>query len=1256
MIIKIDISYCLLKYQKKNKQSATMLFLLTIMSLLTPVSGVVLESFTVMTTNAALAFAEYHTATICGLLLGILIGKEITLSISAMTDAFVPNDEEIEQLLLPKMMELLNGLGDVKPSKKGRKKQTPRTFEEIYTAVKEKLDVVLGNTKPYKMSPTEVKCINNFISFITSEIEPLVKRTDENVLMDELNKFIATLKESQQVSPTRDLLENPKSANNPCYFGVYMPEHIKDEHGSHHITTAYSPAQKDKVFDYLGDWVTIVPAKSIVEWTHEETQQKYAYRPYMVIFRDNTKLISHNSIHLPEGGTQYGLNGGHQRTTQIDYEWDDDKSCESLHIPFSIKNDTKCLIQVDVDRTILSNKATLNDAGNFDVAFLTDPSRITNAYVSSFGAKLNQLGIPMRIVSSRRSQQNRKELERAFRSVFPSCIEFSWGNRIRCPDYLRDKYKAQDKHSRLIPNMWCYDDEDIVIHTHGYGSVIRNESEVHHYHGEPLPAIHYSFAINGPVGVGKTTLITRFIESVGGVVPFINDDGESPLVMVAAADASDPDHTMLCHEQFAMSFPDRETYFIFDTTGAGRKGVPIPVFALSPKLTPTVMAGCLLHLLRRTNHPNLNGIDSIDLSAEPSPYQQWDTNGMNLTKFINYVWFTRGQSQFAFEQTFGRIGQSCKFTTYGDVQFVLTSYREGLQMWCSVWGRQNRKAVHAFIDGEWRLIKAGLEVGAEMKPNTHSDDGDIYRKKLSNYQNQVCTNLFMGKPLPEGTVITSKKDGALIQTTLINEYVEELYSAVMASSNDLAKVTAKVSYDMYGGEKFILLSTNGTIMAAEHMWDYILTAVACDFGISQSELEKMMEPTQKMTVHEVYEKTTGKQSHHMSHKGIMRHYRTQMGYHITEEELIEMHTEYINPDFKPYQDAGGVMSAWTKVVSLFVERDMRLWNELNIIVNATHQMEAICPSRKTCTGKVHTELAMSYPTGGFTSLGIRVGDEYIPHFTIETLLNNVNYEQPLFWVQNDSNVILEMLTSIQRLSTDSHWTKEDFLEIYPPHNKYLPTQVHIDHEGFVLLVKTSGVKQWDYGKIKTLLYYLFHKPRESTMDTLIDLSMNCVLPHFPLAAAIHENQQVSQSIDFGALNKQLTTLTLRDEYGPPPPIENNRESMGIHRNYMKRREAVLNSPTTNDITMFRRFMYANAPKIAFDAYVVVTDTYNASHLVSYLSLIGMQSKTLDDNQKRCQKIIENSLATVSNVIQSGFSAENIDQLNNHMLYLSLNLH
>jgi hypothetical protein len=1125
------------------------------------------DTFAVLTAATILSLLREKAVHAFGLALNLTVSKGPSKKGISGCRAFELISVEAKE----RIDDLTNRIIDCCQAGLKKPKPVPKVFADRIRLTGELLSLYFGRNADKAMSEKQTVQIEESYKLLMKEIAPhVVRRPDEAVLAD-LTNFVDSI--SGEHNPLDDFLNT--------YFAVYLPENLRDEHGSDHLTVAFSEEKKAEFLSRLGEKVTIQKGKELIRWSSDNGDE-YAYRPYKVIFEDGTTVVTHNSIHLPDGGKSYHLNHEHQAHGP-DPVWEETKN-DSLFISFQKKKSVEFLCTFDFDG-VLFDKSNLKVDGKFDASKLKDASLIRKENLTPFGEFVHRLKIPFRLVTSRRLDL---KVDAAINSVFPKCVETTFGKAIKASGELREAYKAEDKCARMVDGMLHFDDEDIVVHTRGYGVIVRDQSNPVHYHREQPSGKHVTFGLFGTVGVGKSTLIRNFIKSIGGV-SVLNDDGVSPLVMVAAADASDGDHKTLPFRAFASAYPDRETYFIFDTTGAGRDHIPFPVFYLEPEMDETTIAGSLVSLLNRTGHPNLNGLGDVDLSAPEAKRDLWDTNSMNLTEFINYLWSTRGGSQYAFEEVMTRMGQTVKFSSMNGIQFVLTSYREGSQNWSSVWGRQNRKCVHYLVDGKWKMLKSGLEVGAEMKPDTHAEDGDVYMRRLSSKQHQVRWNLFTGAGLPDGTTVTSKKDGSLIQITRVIEDVDTLYSAIMSDDNEFVKMMAKESYEASAGKYFFIVSTNGTLCAAEHMWDYIVTAAACDFGMSFSQ------------------KTA-------------------------------------------------ILDAWKEVLPLVLKREQKFWNDNShhFETNATHQMEAICPLRTTYLGTVHTELAMSYPTGGLTSLGVRCGELYVPHFQMEKHLNEVGYEQPLFWTTSESRYILDMLTGIQRISTDANYSEGDFLKDYRPNNEEMPKDAHVDHEGFVLLVKVNARKQWDYGKIKTALYYVCHKPRECHMSDLIEFAKSADIPWFPIVGAIRNVLENISKVDLEVLDEGLTTI-YKLSY-PKEPTEGELENMtdkgrrqanGKWSNFQKK--------LTGSSDQLRAFLLGNnhhpASSLKMNVYKHILTSYGLEGILEQFTALPVDLKKGTLVERQLGKKFTESLSTVNDLAKSPHS--NVEALHRHLMYLAL---
>lgn len=1122
-----------------------------------------------------------------GLTLSLIFAKQ-TFFDSFGTRTFCTEDEERlahnVRRLIHNVINILEG--DKKKNKKNKKDTKEQTFQDLLQTCSMLLQQYFGNKASKKLTENQIERIMELKHVLNEEIEPFVQRREQADVLASLTNFVDQLK--QQKFDFKQSI----SENEDVYFAVYLPSFMRDEFGSDHLTCAYSVDEKKNIISFLGQKVTLKKGTEIVYWT-DENNKNYAYRPYQVVFADGTTITTHNSLHLPKQGTVYALNKKHQQQSIQEHVFEEVEQ-QSLLLTFP-KRFSKYLCTFDFDGVLFKSTA-LTTNGKFDPQNLKDASLVCMDNLTDFGKFVIQLGIPFKLLTSRRRVP---QIEAAISKLFSNCVieTSSWGKKIdAAPGPARDQAKADNKCSRVDRNLIHFDDEQIVMETIGFGSHVIEESNPQTYFCEALEGTHVTFALFGTVGTGKSTLAQQFAASIGAV-SVLEDDGVSPLVIVAAADASDPDHEMLFHKQFHRHYHNRDTYFIFDTTGAGRKGLDIPIFQLEPQMDETTIAGCMSSVFNRLHHPNLNGFSEIDLDAPEQPRNPYDTNCMNLTEFINYLWLTRGQNQDLFEKVMVRLGQTCKFSEYGKMKVVHTTYREGMQNWTSVWGRQNRNCFHYLYEGKWYILKTGLEAGAEMKPDYSREEGDIYNRKLSQPQNQIRSNLFSGKSLPEGTTVSSKADGSLLQTTLVVKHVDFVYTNLLESTNEFFTNCMKKSYAAFDKKGFLIISTNGTLCAATHMHDYIVTAVGCDQGL-------------------VFEKN------------------------------------------RP------VLDAWNELLPSFIEKEKNFW-DYGFEGNATHQMEAICPNRTTYTGLVHSELAVSYQHGGLFSLGVQCMGVYTPHFQMEDHLTDVKYQQPLFWRVCDSTKILEMLSGVQRISTDNDYGQEEFLKEFPPHNKVLSDNLSIDHEGFVLLVKTLALKQYDYGKLKTALYYITHKPHERHMGMLIEFAKNCDASWFPILQVIRTVESQFDDIDLSKLDDLLSTVYTNPQYGIPAPSEdmlqefNNYQAEGIsppknirqvvsgYNAYLKLRDG--------DQKRFRGFIYGNNKKnkdFSLQIYKLVTSWFNLSHISDELSEL-ISTKDLQVSQYNHKKRLEDSMSFMLNKSVNGFNEDVLD-VKKHIMYLNIN--
>lgn len=1119
---------------------------------------------------------------------------------------------------------------------------------------------------------------------ITTELPKLIERVSVDEHVAQLIEFNNKLKETQNINPIEQIMIDGRKTN--CFFAVYMPVDKRPVNGSDHITIGHDLVDRERFLHLLGTVINVQLAKENqyhdIESADGKNVDKYAYRPVRLTDKDDNVFYSHTSIHFEGCGPSQKRNHDHQKTLDHDtLEWEDE-TFESLVLTFAPhgengihmyqKDGTRFYASLDMDKTILKPESTHNDKGMHDDKYLHDPSRIDAKYMTDFAKFVKNLSIPFMVNTARHMKSNdeKREMFANVQKMMPNCVLFCTGRQNRLNGSARDDFKACGKRDNRPSTCMHFDDELRPLEMMGFGGHIVDGSLPTHYHADKLSGVHTHFAVFGHVGVGKTTTIKTFLKKVGYRPP--GSDREGPVAAHCAADGSDPTFDLLPISAMAGRHPDNETCLIVDTTGDGRAVTttenedgndvtksrsPMPTVYLAPQRTWQNIGGCLLSLMTRTDHPNLNGFVKVDLESPPGEEFEFDTNSMSLPEFINYVWFLNDNTK-AFTDYFERLGQTANFKQYGNLLYVHTSYQEGRQKWNAKWGRQNRNAYHVLYNGRWYTIKLGLEVGMENKPTKHADKGDWYSSRGGLTQIEICRRLFTGEPLPEGTVITFKRDGALGQLVLVqgeSDFVKAIYDSTMASENPFARMLAEYSYNQFDGKQFFIIATNGTLFASEHMWDYLLTTVGWKLK-RQNEL-----------------------------------------FDLLKKEADPQFTKSLNKEglSKDHQKHLPVLNAWSHLIPQFFEQERMMWmkakldNSIPSHVPVTSNVEAVCPERTTCTGTTHSELACKYPYGFMSFLGFRfiitdpktnrLDGKYVPHSDVEDAVESGLYDQPRYRRVHDSREIMEMLKDLQRLSLDPEFTAEMFFEKYPVSNKYKPRAPGtlddlIDHEGFVLLVALKEhFKGYDYGKLKTLLYYIFHKIREADMKLLVQLSQHpkLDLKHFPVADVIASTYSALESADFDAMYANVKMIMTEHAPSKPPANCNDRRAVGIYGAYEDKYADLPpdeTGHTTPAWTHWTSFMYsqerpvggkgkkAKSPslpgKMSLKIHAEVLKTVNMEYIAQhYLHLVSLPTKGLTEAEKKQQKMVKNHLECIRSIVMKPDS----DKIRRHMLYVGIHL-
>lgn len=864
--------------------------------------------------------------------------------------------------------------------------------------------------------------------------------------------------------------------------------------GSDHLTVGYQDQEIDTYIHHLGQIVNVKLSKIPVEWNDNidnTDNKKYAYYPAMLTFSDGTSMYSHMSVHskdVKDGGwgTQYGKNHVHQSNiykSNVKYaELFDGNNCiefQTLLCFFSrYHDDSKALISCDFDRTLMHSP----EHAEGDMRFLSDPKQIKEELITGFGKFIRNLDIPFIVTTSRRCNEDenlRRLMTIAIKKLFPKCIDVSYGSTIVARnEESRSEEKARCKARRV--KLIHYDDEEIVLNHVTGCKVVNNTGNDHDEFSlqtfltfkklNNTTTDHLKVMLIGPPGSGKTTLITDLIKHFDG----------KRRIYYAATDSCEVNHDFV---------PDLTncdaSCLLFDSTGDGRDiDREWSVISLCPKRDAIDLLGTISAIFERKNHATLNGsnLSYIPISYEDKNFVQhnkYNKNQMDIVTLVNDLYVNYRFRVEDLRSFFNLIGYDCKLTQFQNltsdtvtniVSMLTIGYREGFQQWNALWGRQARNIVLIQDQtGRFKILKAGLMAGSEIKP---VDVGDSYRKKVSNVQHAIKDHLLTGKPLPEGTYLTSKVDGCLIQITIVREDVDYLFNVLSKECDAFNSMFMKKTYTTINGKNsFAIISTNGTLFVPDMMKTTIVTAIAHSCGIKFESNELMFDVWSRcIDVMDVKIKS----------------YSSTTGHTLTETMQYEATVKNRTP---------GIFADYS------------------------------IPTK-------HVELTIDYNEPSFVFLGTRIGtDKYIPHFDLEDCANSLGWSQPLFRKCNDSFKIAHMLDDLETVSMGK-MSHADYINKWKPDNKNIPANTILDLEGFVMLMPFGD--SYTYDKLKTIIYYIVHKPREHHMDYIQEVIRNDssgdFLRYFPKIRTVMELKTSLESLtfDLDEVYDIVSTLTMSD--------------------------------------------------------------------------------------------------------------------------------
>jgi len=445
-----------------------------------------------------------------------------------------------------------------------------------------------------------------------------------------------------------------------------------------------------------------------------------------------------------------------------------------------------------------------------------------------------------------------------------------------------------------------------------------------------------------------------------------------------------------------------------------------------------------------------------------------NTDSMNLVQYVNHLYQINDNSyegvcQILRAQLY-HVGcpSQLKGTIY-EKMVMSIKYLDHNNNW-NTWGRESRGTTLIMIDGVWQWHKYLMQRGAEMVTGMQIKRGIDKTDNIDTKMDFKASHL-------------SQSQQSLIQDLRVGNPVNLAVS--------FKKDGSLLSCCLYTGDRAILMRQ--------------IIYAHCD------EFTK--------TVMTEYDKISGTQDVFVFQSQSTLFIADKM-YDYTTTAIFPEADPTLNPIKKIKTYGNTFFSCMSKMFS-------RMAGSVKIVLG-----ETICANRtESYSGKIHTELAMSYPSSSFTILSITtISDNsytVLPHYLCSDLIFDAGFIEPAFWMVDSVEKMDKLIQDVDEYIFQRK-TLDDFYLSHPPSNKYSYEQV-IDCEGFVVYDTTKGNS---YGKIKTDSYYKSHKLRDDNIPFLCEL--NNVAGHiFPLARIVATTITQLES-ELTTINKELINLISSD--------------------------------------------------------------------------------------------------------------------------------
>ena len=417
--------------------------------------------------------------------------------------------------------------------------------------------------------------------------------------------------------------------------------------------------------------------------------------------------------------------------------------------------------------------------------------------------------------------------------------------------------------------------------------------------------------------------------------------------------------------------------------------------------------------------------------------------------------------------------------------FKYQEHLRGARFWKNRWAKEMR-GTYIFVNPETQKVKCmsfklprGSEVTTGMTRTNGINTQDIvnHRVDILDYEQQViCEKLCNNQPIKQH--LTSKADGCLVAIVAFKGIALKIMAPLIdIFGSEFACSLARLSMDLTGEKRLLVLGTQGTIVTDERIIPYIITSMLTGSGIAtRTELESFC----------------------------------------------------------------GYMQAWNRYGKTIIQHILNLNFFDDLTDSQTFLFEAICKNRRGLYGdKTHNELAISYNTDRLIFLGTSLSDclFYIPH----TTYNVAFFEEPTWWNVSHADQTNQILAGLDDIIMAKLTKKDFFKKFPPSNfgfdinnDQHIQNAI-IDFEGFVAMsvstreiidsyhIKVSeslNINPMIYSKIKTHCFYVCHKFAITNVPLLCKISETA--GHiFPLSL------KVTGFFESGIMQKRL--ISIRDK-------------------------------------------------------------------------------------------------------------------------------